>query len=88
MRRPLCVTDPEWELWRAFEEAVPWPSQRSNSPCRDCPATFAAEMRAVHRCDGSPGMTGALKEPTEQRRQWREASRRKLQKQRTIGAGA
>jgi hypothetical protein len=41
--RAACMTDDERELW-----GCPTP------PCVDCPIAFAADMRLVGRCNGSP----------------------------------
>lgn len=55
MRRPLCMTDDEWAGWSEANAAMSWPKVRTDSPCRDCTATFAAAMRRRDLCDGTPG---------------------------------
>jgi hypothetical protein len=74
VRRPACMTDPEYELWCSANSALSWPSMRSKTPCRDCPASFAQEMRADGRCDGTPGPGYSLQD-TPLRSRWREQKR-------------
>jgi hypothetical protein len=53
MSRPACMSDREWRAWLEANERL-LSIYRSESPCRDCTAAFAAEMRHVGRCDGEP----------------------------------
>lgn len=49
---PLCMDDVEWRLWKDADVKSLHPVYR---PCAECPLSFAAEMRAIARCNGSPG---------------------------------
>ena len=50
MRKPLCMSGTEYARWLEAAEAS-WAS----SPCVDCLAGFALEMRQIGACDGRPG---------------------------------
>lgn len=73
---PACMTPDELRLWH---EANWIAKDRSDVPCRDCPLTFAVEMRAEGCCNGVPleGRTGRppMNEQTQRQRQWALASR-------------
>ena len=58
MRRPACMDDDEWALWRDANSASPLNHARLESPCVECLPAFAVEMRAEERCDGEPGEPG------------------------------
>jgi len=60
MRRPACIDDDEWALWRAANEAPAALTSWAESPCIDCLPGFAAEMRDAGRCDGTPGVGRVL----------------------------
>lgn len=47
--RPACMDDDEYAGWTRLNVA-----SRTASPCDDCLAGFAADMRAIGRCDGTP----------------------------------
>ena len=55
--RVLCMTPAEWAAWDSANRLVQ-PQIRSGRPCVDCNATFAATMRAIWRCNGTPGRQG------------------------------
>lgn len=57
-----CMEPDEWALWVA-ENPRNVQGGMADRPCRDCPASFAAEMRAIGRCNGTP--TGHEGEPAE-----------------------
>jgi hypothetical protein len=43
---PACLEPDELELWRERDRGIP--------PCHSCPLAFAAEQRAIGRCNGQP----------------------------------
>lgn len=51
---PLCMDAAEWQDWRGLNPRI---TDRASAawPCTDCPLGFAADMRAVGRCNGEPG---------------------------------
>ena len=96
MRRPACMDDAEWELWRRASDAAL--IHRIVSPCVECLPDFAAEMRVIGRCDGTPGdpfvpveLAGrGVRYPTAEarvlalRQTWRECARRYRQRTRSV----
>lgn len=52
---PLCMDDDELADWRAFNRTAG--AGRAQRPCDDCPMSFALEMFAARRCNGTPGQT-------------------------------
>lgn len=61
VERP-CMTEDELALWRLQAEYVrKWGATNTDDPCFDCTLVFAEEMRAIGRCNGTPGVA----EPTE-----------------------
>lgn len=52
---PTCMTADELAAWRAMAVRVRNGGER---PCVDCPAAFAAAMRASGCCNGRPFRTG------------------------------
>ena len=52
--RLACMDAGELQRWDEANERCPWPDHMA-SPCRDCTAAFAAEMRFEGRCSGRPG---------------------------------
>lgn len=48
---PLCMEPDEWVHWQATNPS----NAMAGRPCSDCPADFAAEMRAEGKCNGTPG---------------------------------
>jgi len=48
------MTAGEWRVWALYDRRTARPGLL---PCADCLSGFAAEMRAVGLCTGSPGMT-------------------------------
>lgn len=57
---PACMEPDELALWQAANaKLVARRMARAEaSPCLDCPAWWAAEMRAQDCCNGEPGTTG------------------------------
>jgi hypothetical protein len=53
--RADCMTDEEWTEWVAMNPVALSDGQVADRPCTDCPLGFAAEMRALGRCNGTPG---------------------------------
>jgi hypothetical protein len=47
---PLCMDAEDLEGWRRLNRG----GSRARRPCEDCPLDFAAEMRLLGRCNGSP----------------------------------
>jgi len=57
MTRPACMDADEHAAWTETAEGRTPGLRvmvRVKTPCVDCTAEFAAEMRAVGRCDGKP----------------------------------
>jgi len=55
-----CMEPDEWAHWLATNPQATIDSEFADRPCRDCPLTFATEMRALGRCNGTPaGLEGA-----------------------------
>ena len=78
--KPACMDDAEYALWEAGNQMLTSASERAGRPCRDCPASFALEMRALSRCDGEPGTGMRMIEPSRQehlRALWRAAAARR-----------
>ncbi len=50
--RARCMSDAEWELWRAANQATRQPAL---TPCQDCQVSFATAMAAKGMCNGTPG---------------------------------
>ena len=55
MGRPKCMTELEHTRWQFWNDRIMSQHEMAYSPCEDCPASFAVEMRASDRCDGIPG---------------------------------
>jgi hypothetical protein len=56
---PRCMTPDEFAAWDGWNQVL-HPSNRADSPCRDCSRAFAGEMRAAGLCDGRyPGEPSA-----------------------------
>jgi hypothetical protein len=74
---PACMTPDELRLWHDANRVLT--TNKSDVPCRDCPLTFALEMRGRGRCNGVPleGRTGRSPEAEQTRlqEQWALASR-------------
>ena len=78
MRAPLCMSQTEADLWAEMDRRDRMIGHRNRlegTPCQDCNAVFAAEMRLVGTCDGKyPGEKGFIdpqrpwKHPTEEAR--------------------
>lgn len=50
----------EWADWQALNPILPLAGGgTAERPCVDCPASYAAVMRAEGRCNGEPGMPAA-----------------------------
>ena len=50
---PTCMSAGELALWR---EVAGWVNGGTADPCTDCLPAWAAEMRALGRCNGIPGL--------------------------------
>lgn len=54
---PLCMSTDEYGGWLHLNDKLrasqAHPAKR---PCEDCPASYAAEMRAKNVCNGHPGL--------------------------------
>jgi len=76
--RVLCMTDAEWAAWDAANRMLTG-RRKAGRPCLDCPLPFAETMRAVYRCNGTPGRSSGFMGNAQERRrtQWRESKRRK-----------
>lgn len=48
-----CMEPEEWEAWRDTNERMQGKG-KAFRPCSDCTLGFAAEMRAIGRCNGTP----------------------------------
>lgn len=55
---PACMTADELRLWREANAVIAVTRNTSDRPCRDCPVTFATEMRAKGCCNGVPSERG------------------------------
>lgn len=57
MSRWDCMTDEELALWQAQALYVRtnFAKWNTDDPCVDCLASFSEEMRALGRCNGTPG---------------------------------
>lgn len=49
------MSDAEIRKWMFWNERIGYTNHMARSPCEDCEADFAAEMRDEGRCDGVPG---------------------------------
>lgn len=70
---PLCMSDAEWRAWQALNpfyskhNPLVRKSDVAARPCADCPLGYAAEMRALGRCNGTPaGVQDDEEEPAMQ----------------------
>ena len=62
--RPACMDVDEYDAWAEMNRRTAIArSVAVDRPCRDCTLGFAAEMRSVGRCNGTPG--GEEEEPME-----------------------
>lgn len=52
---PLCMDARDWRDWQRLNPRNLGGHSVADRPCADCPASFAAEMRAEGKCNGSPG---------------------------------
>jgi hypothetical protein len=53
---PACMTPDELELWKEQAALVrKWGQANAAEACFDCTLAFSAEMRAIGRCNGTPG---------------------------------
>ena len=59
---PLCMEPDELVSWSEMRDRSTAYHDRTAHPCRDCLPGFAAEMRAVGRCNGTPS---GIEEDTE-----------------------
>lgn len=54
--KPLCMSDDDYAGWLTHNGRITNKGERAPRPCSDCSVEYAAEMRAVDRCNGSPGV--------------------------------
>lgn len=52
---PLCMDLDAWSHWRRTNPRSTTAADYAPRPCTDCPIGFAAEQRALGRCNGTPG---------------------------------
>jgi hypothetical protein len=52
---PLCMDPDEWAEWRRTNPIGLTATSAVARPCADCLLGFAADMRALGRCNGTPG---------------------------------
>jgi hypothetical protein len=52
--RAACMTPKEWAAWQDTNRRISNHTDQAPRPCSDCTLGFAADMRAVDRCNGSP----------------------------------
>lgn len=75
MTAPLCMTSDELALWEAQALIVrKWGPINAAEACHDCTLLFSEQMRAIGRCNGTPG------EPPRPMTQGRRESNRRCQK--------
>lgn len=55
--RAACMTRDEWTAWQDANRRLTNQRAQAPRPCSDCTLGFAADMRAVGRCNGSPAGT-------------------------------
>jgi hypothetical protein len=86
-RRPACMDDREWHLWRESNADVQ-PRARVETPCLDCELSFAVRMKSAGSCDGVPGTRRLVGTPAELRRreQWRRSNRKQYERRRLAAA--
>lgn len=53
--KPKCMTDHEYERWQFWNQRIVVEQDKAKSPCEDCPAWFARDMRSIDMCNGRPG---------------------------------
>lgn len=51
---PSCMEPEEWDAWQDTNRRLQQQAQAPR-PCSDCLLGYAAEMRAIGRCNGQPG---------------------------------
>jgi len=51
---PLCMDADELARWQEMRDRSTSSSDRATLPCADCLPKFAAEMRSIGRCNGTP----------------------------------
>ncbi len=52
---PACMDAEELASWHDQNARITTTHGRASGPCTDCTLGYAAEMRAVGRCNGTPG---------------------------------
>ena len=52
---PACMDADELVTWAESNDHITSRQERATRPCEDCPLGFAAEMRDLDRCNGTPG---------------------------------
>lgn len=53
-----CMSAAEWDTWMRANAVPSLRSSRAPGPCADFSPAFAATMRAIYRCNGTPGRQG------------------------------
>lgn len=62
----LCMDPDELAEWhRRNETAASYVGGRAATPCEDCLLAFALEMRAIKRCNGTPGAAADVEDQDE-----------------------
>jgi hypothetical protein len=64
VKRPKCFSSDDFADWSFWNDRIAYQNEQATSPCQDCPAWFADEMRAIDNCDGRPGEGPQLAELT------------------------
>ena len=54
-----CMDADDWRIWRSLAVFNGSEADQAARPCHDCPLSFALEMRAQGRCNGTPGEVSA-----------------------------
>ncbi len=52
---PLCMDASEWLDWQRLNPVLTRQADRAERPCADCPTGYAFGMRALGKCNGTPG---------------------------------
>jgi hypothetical protein len=52
---PLCMEPDEWADWQRLNPVLNQ-AIHAERPCADCPVGYARQMRAIRRCNGTPGL--------------------------------
>lgn len=58
-----CMDPDEWEVWQDTNRRLTSFGDQATRPCDDCTLGFAADMRALGRCNGTPAGADEEDEP-------------------------